>query len=379
MGVYKDPKNGTWYFKCRVNGNHTTRRGFTTKKKAQKAEQELKGSIVCSTSFGEIANEYIHSLIKNKNSSAYSYESVYKKHIEKEFAKKRIDKVTIHDLKKLQDMMLHKKHSKGTYANRTINQVTSTFNSIMNYAVRYGYVDKNPCANFKTLKEVKNHDTLKFWTDTQFKNAIQYEDDFMWYCYLSLSYLTGMRKGEVRALRWTDIDFKRRSITITHHVNDKAQKTEKSEKIERLSEGRKNGGSHILAMDVNIYYLLEKLKGYDMNFDGWTPDSYLFGIFKPVGQYSPNRHLNMIAKKSGTPVITIHGLRHSHVSYLISKGLTPYEIANRIGDSVEMVLNVYGHMFPNPQQNIINNLSKDFDFKQASNERVVKNNVTARM
>lgn len=62
--------------------------------------------------------------------------------------------------------------------------------------------------------------------------------------------------------------------------------------------------------------------------------------YKPVGQNTPKRHLENIATKANLPFIKVHGLHNSHVSYLISKSLNAYEIAERIGDSVEMVLKV---------------------------------------
>ena len=47
------------------------------------------------------------------------------------------------------------------------------------------------------------------------------------------------------------------------------------------------------------------------------------------------------------PFIRIHDLRHSHVSLLIDLEFTPHLIAERIGDTVQMVNNTYGHLYPN--------------------------------
>ena len=47
---------------------------------------------------------------------------------------------------------------------------------------------------------------------------------------------------------------------------------------------------------------------------------------------------------------------------MISKGLNAYEIADRFGDTVDMVLKVYSHMFPDPQKNIVDVLNNNFDF-----------------
>ena len=188
MAVYKNRDSGTWYFQCRVNGQRTSRRGFKTKSEALKAEATLKESIICSRKVDEITEEYIQHLRIHETSSAYTIESTYRNHIGSVVGRKRIDKIKLQDIKGLQMIMLKKTYGKGRhYTNKTINLVTGTFNMIMNYAVKYGYIRSNPCANFESLKTVKTNDEIKFWTDMGFQKAIRYEDDFMWYCFLVLA------------------------------------------------------------------------------------------------------------------------------------------------------------------------------------------------
>ena len=57
-------------------------------------------------------------------------------------------------------------------------------------------------------------------------------------------------------------------------------------------------------------------------------------------------------------IITIHGFRHSHASLLINLGLDFKEVAERLGDTVEMVQNTYYHMFPEKKSNTVNALNK---------------------
>ena len=67
------------------------------------------------------------------------------------------------------------------------------------------------------------------------------------------------------------------------------------------------------------------------------------------------------SEKAGVPLIRIHDLRHSHVSLLIDMGFTPILIAERIGDTVQMVNNTYGHLYPNRHEEVaekLNNLIK---------------------
>lgn len=366
MAVYKDKKRGIWFCIFYIDGKQTTRRGFRTKRDALRAEmgypEQLEVEISQKNTLDKIALEYIEYLEINQSSSAYSAESLYRLHIKKHFGEKPVNEITMNDIKELQSIMLEKKTSKGKkYKNKSINHVTSLLKAIMNYAVKYEYINRNPCLNFGSLKIIKTHDDLKFWTDDEFQDAIKQETNFKWYCLLSILYLTGiMRKGEVRGLRWRDMDFKTGIITINRHVNDKIKKdSNKTKEEQKILSGRKNGGSHIVAMDINVKRLLLMHQRHEMLSLGYSENNYVFGGIKPIGQNTPKRHLDDIAKKAGLKRITVHGLRHSHVSYLISKGLNPYEIADRVGDTVEIVLSVYGHMFPNPQQNIVDTLNEN--------------------
>ena len=61
------------------------------------------------------------------------------------------------------------------------------------------------------------------------------------------------------------------------------------------------------------------------------------------------------------PDIRIHDLRHSHASYLInnmSDQFTVYDIAKRIGDTVDTVLNTYAHWFKDADRKVVNTIDQ---------------------
>lgn len=62
------------------------------------------------------------------------------------------------------------------------------------------------------------------------------------------------------------------------------------------------------------------------------------------------------AAATGLSRIRIHDLRHSHVSLLIDLGFSPYLVAERIGDTVDMVQKIYGHLYPNRHQEVADRL-----------------------
>ncbi len=62
--------------------------------------------------------------------------------------------------------------------------------------------------------------------------------------------------------------------------------------------------------------------------------------------------------KLGVKQIRVHDLRHSHVSLLIDMGFPAMLIAERIGDTVEMVNNIYGHLYPNRHEEVADRLEQ---------------------
>ena len=76
---------------------------------------------------------------------------------------------------------------------------------------------------------------------------------------------------------------------------------------------------------------------------------------------TPSRLYTAIEKGSvaaGINRIRVHDLRHSHVSLLINMGFPPLLIAERIGDTVEMVNKIYGHLYPSKHREVADQLEK---------------------
>lgn len=88
---------------------------------------------------------------------------------------------------------------------------------------------------------------------------------------------------------------------------------------------------------------------------------YLFGGEKFLIFTTVRYKFDLYIKASGVKRIRVHDLRHSHASLLINTGenqlATIYIIAQRLGDTVEMIFRTYGHMFPNTQKDMINRLN----------------------
>ncbi|NLY62818.1 MAG: site-specific integrase [Erysipelothrix sp.] len=99
----------------------------------------------------------------------------------------------------------------------------------------------------------------------------------------------------------------------------------------------------------------ELLNHYENNYT-IKPDYCLLGLENRLTGTTINRHKKKYIKDAGLPHFTFHDLRHTHVSTLIQLGVRPIDISKRLGHSVEMVNNTYGHLFESDKENIINKL-----------------------
>ncbi len=98
--------------------------------------------------------------------------------------------------------------------------------------------------------------------------------------------------------------------------------------------------------------VMNDLREYTGRIYGLQDGDYIFSF--------PKSRIRRIMIKacdaSGVPFIRIHDLRHSHVSLLIELGFTVQLIAERIGDTVQMVLSTYGHLYPSRHQEVADKL-----------------------
>ncbi|ALC85737.1 recombinase XerC [Bacillus sp. FJAT-22090] len=157
---------------------------------------------------------------------------------------------------------------------------------------------------------------------------------------LTLSY-SGMRKGEALALHWRHIDLENKSITIEGTRDEKGSRTPKT----------KNSYRTILIDDL----LVNQLKIYRRwcievmlsNGKKFTENSMVF-ISERTGEEisanTPQYAIKMLLNKYNLKKITIHGLRHTHCTILLSQGVNVKVIADRLGNTPQMIMNVYSHV-----------------------------------
>ena len=152
---------------------------------------------------------------------------------------------------------------------------------------------------------------------------------------INMLYWTGMRIGEVMALRSKDITNGVIHVTRSVMSINKMITTPKTR-----SSIRDISISKSLQDEINEF--IQKIPYYD-------EEDLLFGVTAcSVGNF-----LSKICENANVPKIRIHDLRHSHASFLIEKSYPIIAIKERLGHkNIQTTLDIYGHLYPNKDKEI---------------------------
>jgi integrase len=227
----------------------------------------------------------------------------------------------------------------------TVNHVHAVIRRALNRAERHGHIPRNPAslahrppthptrANAATTVDVER--LLAVCTDPTTSMLIR------------LAAGTGARRGELCALRWTDIDLEDRTVTVARSIADpdgkvivKPTKTNRSRRFTigarlaaALVEHRARAEEIAAAFSTKVH-----------------PDAYVLSESpdgaEPLRPERATGRFRSVAKRANVDC-RLHDLRHGHVTLLISEGIGPAEVAARVGHaSTHMTLNVYAHALP---------------------------------
>ncbi len=250
------------------------------------------------------------------------------------------------------------------YSESYVEAIYSAMNKVFKYAMLKDYIQINPLSKVRlrvdcdTVKAEK-----KFWEPADFEQFISAVDDPDMKAFFMFSFWMGTRKGETLALQWKDIDFNNSTVhirkTMTRRVEGKTWAL--------TNPKTKNSIRNITMPDV-VVSELQALYDRQKVMYGFNDEVFLFGYYRPMPDDYPRRYmvklLDHMNKNSDQPLprITIHEFRHSHASYLInnmSDRFTVYDIAKRLGDTVETVLSTYAHQFKNADKKLSDFINKD--------------------
>lgn len=248
----------------------------------------------------------------------------------------------------------------GKYKENSIRLWHNIFKIAINAAVEEEILSRN---RFTKITIATKEDSVpgqqkNFLTPSElitFLDEAKKHSDITFYCLFQLIAYTGIRRGESLGLQWKNINFKNKTITIERTRDEKSVRPPKT----------RNSYRTILIDDV----VIKQLKNYNTwckqallkNQKKLDDNSFVFincDTGDPISNSSCLYQFNKIKNKTNIPYFTIHGLRHTHATILLNQGQNVKEIAQRLGNTVDMIYKIYGHVLIELEQESVSLFSQ---------------------
>jgi integrase len=169
------------------------------------------------------------------------------------------------------------------------------------------------------------------------------------YLIAALAIATGMRRGELLALRWRDIDTDGARLRVERSV-EQTKRSGLVFKSPKTKHGRRTISLPAsIVTDLRSHWRAQQEQRIALGRGKSSPDDLVFPTWEGATR-SPNaltKEWSLVMAGLGLAA-TFHSLRHTHASHLIASGLDVITISRRLGHgSPSITLGVYGHLFPN--------------------------------
>lgn len=228
---------------------------------------------------------------------------------------------------------------------KNIRDTFNNINAAMKKAVKLKLIPYNPCEAVE-LPRLKKY-RAKVYTAEMIQNLLDIATGTDMYLPVFLLVMVGLRRGELLALRWDDIDFKNNILKVRYNMVN-------GEKGCVIKAPKSESGIRDIYLGDDVMTVLKQARLQYMN------DVFSYGSgFQNLGfvirqeDGSPYKPDSMTQKwrrfleEHDLPKIRLHDLRHSNATALISAGVNPRVVQQRLGHSdVNITLNTYTHVLP---------------------------------
>ncbi|MDE1548129.1 site-specific integrase [Jeotgalibaca caeni] len=286
-------------------------------------------------------------------------EQQFEKHILPRFGNKEITSIT---LRECQEAV-----NEWSTFYRNFKVLKSCVQRVLDYAVQSNYRNDNPMRFVQMPRIQATEDELLNGKPENFYNTHELsaflktlKENFSYRHYAifhTLSY-SGLRKGEMMALMWSDIDFEKGLIRVSRnmiYLDGKVQ----------ISPPKTKNSIRTISMDEHSMNVLkhwrtqQSLELFELGIRVDSKKQWVFNRINKKVQNVPLYHKytdtvieKVLGMNPALPEITTHGFRHTHASILVEAGANAKEIQSRLGHtSIQTTLDTYGHMTERAMEN----------------------------
>ena len=291
-----------------------------------KSNQECQNTVDQLVTVEELAIIWLdrHAELNKAPSSVERDKTYLRNQIFPRFGKTRANEIKPHQIEFwLGDM------AKQKLSPKTANDAFSLFRKILHDSVRWGLIAFNPASGVKKLKRPAVD--YNFWEQVEANSFLDYvkTEDPIKYPVFVMALNTGLRKGELAALKWDCVDLNNKLIRVKRSF---------CSKLKTYNEYTKN--KKIRSVPINDV-LVELLIGLKQNKIG--DDDF---VLPRIDYEHLHRTIKVMAENAGIRKIRFHDLRHTCASHLVINGVRLEKVQAVLGHSSINMTQRYVHLSP---------------------------------
>ena len=289
-------------------------------------------------------NEYKRGMIRD--STVDGYEKYIENHIKPYLGDKMLTQLTTADIQRMYNTLKKEgrvhadKQGSRELSNSMVRSIHTLLHGVLDGAVREGLIPRNPTEGTVLPKHIKSGKTVLLESQIErFMKAI--EGDVIWHDLFYTEFMTGLRRGEICGLQWSDIDEENGVLYVRRTI-----KYAKGELV--ISETKTAQGHRKIIMPESLSEMMKERR--KTCFTEWVfPKQYYPA--EPINPESAYRRLKTILQAANLPNMRFHDLRHTFATHAAASGIDPKTLAGILGHTkASFTLDTYTHVTTDMQK-----------------------------
>ena len=325
----------------------------------------------CRMTLGEWMDKWLdeYMLFTLRESSINGYRNLIEHQIKPHIGDKRLASLTTADMQKFYNKIkrqgrVNEHHFHGKeLSNTMVRKVHMVLHQALNVAVRERLIVRNPTIGTTIPK--KTYTEKQVLCDSQLERFMEaIKVDKYWYDFFYLEIMTGMRRGEICGIKWSDIDFGAGTLSIRRTI------TKKRGGGVSIGETKTTTSERTIILPPSVLTLLREKKGdaiCEWVFPHYTNPS------DPLHPDSAYGKLKTLLKNAELPLIRFHDLRHTFATQAMQGGVDAKTLAGILGHTdASFTLDTYTHVTGDMQRNassVVNNMMQQFLIKGDNDDK----------
>jgi integrase len=237
----------------------------------------------------------------------------------------------------------------GGLGNRSVQYQHRIISNALKHAVKMGVLSRNVAQTVDPPRLIRK--PLSVLAPEDLARFLEAAKNTIYYPLLFTALYTGMRRGELLALRWRDIALAMATLSVVNSMYRLNRQT-------MIKEPKSPHSRRMIALPPTLTlmlsnYKIEQARQREIVGKPLSDSDFVFAHIdgEPIDPDTVTQAFGNILQKAGLPHLRFHDLRHTHATLMLKAGVHPKIVSERLGHAkVSITLDIYSHILPGLQE-----------------------------